>query len=39
VPAGSDFAKAKQTYDDAIDLLVQVPHSCVTAFRMPAAIR
>ncbi len=32
---GGDFAKAKQTYDDAIDLLVQVPHSRVTAFRMP----
>jgi len=32
---GGDLAKAKQTYDGAIDLLVQVPNSHVTAFRMP----
>jgi hypothetical protein len=32
---GGDLAQAKQTYDGAIDLLVQIPNSHVTAFRMP----
>lgn len=32
---GGDLAKAKETYDGAIDLLVQVPNNRVTAFRMP----
>lgn len=32
---GNDLAKAKETYDGAIDLLVQVPNNPVTAFRMP----
>lgn len=30
-----DLAQAKQSYDGAIDLLVQIPNSHVTAFRMP----
>lgn len=32
---GGDFAKAKQTYDDAIDLLFRIPNHRVTGFRMP----
>lgn len=32
---GGDFAKAKQTYDDAIDLLCRIPNHRVTGFRMP----
>ena len=32
---GSDLAKAKQTYDDAIDLLARVPGGPAIAFRMP----
>lgn len=32
---GSDLAKAKQTYDDAIDLLTRVPGGPALAFRMP----
>ncbi len=32
---GGDFAKAKQTYDAAIDLVAQIPNVRMTAFRMP----
>jgi hypothetical protein len=32
---GSDLTKAKQTYDDAIDLLARIPGGPAIAFRMP----
>lgn len=32
---GGDIAKAKQTYDDAIDLLARIPGGPPIAFRMP----
>ena len=32
---GGDLAKAKQTYDDAIDLLAKIPGGRAMAFRMP----
>ena len=32
---GGDLAKAKQTYDDAIDLLARIPGGPPIAFRMP----
>ena len=32
---GSELAKAKQTYDDAIDLLARIPGGPAIAFRMP----
>uniref|UniRef100_A0A7C4LM00 C-type cytochrome n=1 Tax=Schlesneria paludicola TaxID=360056 RepID=A0A7C4LM00_9PLAN len=32
---GGDFAKAKRTYDQCVDLLFSVPHNAPVAFRMP----
>jgi putative membrane-bound dehydrogenase-like protein len=32
---GGDFAKAKATYDDCVDLISAIPHNAPVAFRMP----